>query len=155
MIFPPYKYILVYCLLVPAGVAAQRLSEFINMALQENYQIKLVQNQQSIAENNNTLGNAGYLPELSVNGQYSKNIQNIRQVFFDSPPRVGSNALSDNYSAQALVNWTAFHGFRVFLSLKGYNFKKKYSNVNLLSNHYPIPPFTQPFTVLPTTSMMD
>lgn len=92
---------------------AQSLQELINNALQNNYQISIIKNEASIAENNNTLGNAGYLPSLNVNGGYSNSFNNTKQVFADGTVREGTGAKNTNLNASAILNWTVFNGFSV------------------------------------------
>lgn len=92
---------------------AQSLQTFIEQALEQNYQIKIVRNTAQIAENNNTVGAAGMLPSVGVNGQYTQSYNNTEQQLADGSLREGSNAENTNLSLSALANWTVFKGFSV------------------------------------------
>lgn len=101
-------------LIFSPSVFAQSLQEMINTALERNYQIVILKNENIIASNNNTAGNAGQLPVISANGSYSNAFNNTRQVFADGTVRQGSNAYTNNLNFSLLANWTLFDGFRVY-----------------------------------------
>lgn len=94
-------------------VFGQSLQEIINRTLEENYNILIERNDAEIAANNNTLGNAGLLPTIDLNGNASRSYNNTLQKFADGTIREGTNAKVTNYGASALANWTVFDGFRV------------------------------------------
>ena len=98
------------------GMAQQTvtLSGLIDRVLTENYQIKIVSNEAKQAKNNNTPGNAGFLPTLDIQGTNSKAINNTHQELFNGTVRDGNNAQSKTYSAYVEANWTIFDGFRMF-----------------------------------------
>ncbi|MBI1288419.1 MAG: hypothetical protein GC178_12680 [Flavobacteriales bacterium] len=95
------------------NASAQTLKEFISTALEKNYQIRILRNEEQIASNSNTLGNAGFLPSLGIDGTGSYSLNNIRQGYSDGSSRTGNNASNFSASAQALVDWTLFDGFYV------------------------------------------
>lgn len=94
------------------------LQQAIELALKNNYDIILAQNELEIAGNNNTAGNAGMLPVLSAEISNSTNISNSRLEFFDREPRESPNARTDNLSAAALLNWKIFDGMNMFITRK-------------------------------------
>jgi outer membrane protein TolC len=90
------------------------LQECIATGLEQNYQIRMVRNEQKITENNLTPGNAGYLPTLDLNVSYSGTESNSRQEPRDgSPALVQSGISNQTLSAGATVNWTVFDGFNI------------------------------------------
>lgn len=93
---------------------AQTLQELINIALANNYQIRVLKNEAQVAANNNTMGNAGQLPTVSLDGAYSTSINNTRQEFADGSVREGNNAKNTNVNLSVLANWTIFNGFSVY-----------------------------------------
>lgn len=95
------------------SVFGQSLSQIINRTLDENYNIQILRNETQIASNNNSAGNAGQLPTVDLSGNASTSFNNTLQEFADGTVREGKNAQVTNYGASALVNWTAFDGFRV------------------------------------------
>lgn len=92
---------------------SQSLNEFINTALENNYQIRIVKNQQLVVSNNNTLGNAGLLPSIDLGGSTSTSFNNTLQKLADGSERKGTNAKNSNVNASLTANWTLFDGFRV------------------------------------------
>lgn len=106
--------IAIVALLVGTNCTAQTLQEFVNTAMQNNYQINIVKNEAKIATNNNVIGNTGMLPSVDLDGTYSNSFNNTRQEFADGTVREGSNAKNTNLSVSALANWTVFNGFSVY-----------------------------------------
>ena len=90
------------------------LPSLIDRVLTENYQVKIVRNEALQAANNNTLGNAGFLPEVDLEGTNSNAVNNTRQELFDGSTREGEDAESKVISGFVEANWTIFDGFRMF-----------------------------------------
>lgn len=108
-----YSLQFIAALLLSSQGFSQSLPDLINTALDKNYQIKIYKNNLQLATNNNTLGNAGQLPSVDLNGTYSNSYNNTVQQFSDGSTREGSNALNTNLTASVLANWTLFNGFKV------------------------------------------
>ena len=91
------------------------LEEATNMALQNNFSIKIVKNQQRIAENEWTLGNAGYLPLITAGGQASNTyfFLNRQRRFFNDSTTVSNydKTTNTNINSNLTLNWTIFNGF--------------------------------------------
>lgn len=90
------------------------LSELIDHVLAENYQVKIVRNEAQQAANNNTPGNAGFLPTVDIQGTTSRSANNTHQELFDGSTREGENAKSRVISGYIEANWTVFDGFSMF-----------------------------------------
>lgn len=120
MIRSKHLSILCCCLLLTSSVSAESytLAELINRVLTENYQVQIVANNVQIAENNNTLGNAGFLPQLDVQASQTYTVSDIRQELSNGDINTGDNAQSSNTSASAELSWTVFDGFRMFAMKK-------------------------------------
>jgi outer membrane protein TolC len=88
----------------------------IEEGLQHNYSIIIARNAQTIARNNNTLGNAGFLP--SVNGNYNNtsSVTSSRSELANGTVRQGNGIHNNTTTASALVNWTVFDGFNMFIN---------------------------------------
>ncbi|QQL51593.1 TolC family protein [Mucilaginibacter ginkgonis] len=108
------------CFIISKTAFAQRdstllsLKQAVEIALQNNYNIKLSQNNSSIAQNNVTLGNAGILPTVSGNFTQSNSLQNTVQTRADNTLNVINNANNTNTSYGANLNWTIFDGLNMF-----------------------------------------
>ncbi len=110
--------ILVVCFLwlsVSATFAqAVSLQEIINTALDQNYSLQIVRNNEQIAQNQNTLGNAGFLPSAGIRADQAWGVQNSEQQFFNGDTRSGNNARNARFDAFLEVDWVVFDGFRMF-----------------------------------------
>ncbi|QXV67547.1 TolC family protein [Mucilaginibacter achroorhodeus] len=89
------------------------LRDAIEVALKNNYNIKLSQNNSTIAGNNVTLGNAGFLPVVTGDAALNASRQQIQQTRND---RTVNNlrANNSNNSYGVNLNWTIFDGFNMF-----------------------------------------
>ncbi len=122
-----------------AHVAASELmslQECIAIGLEQNYQIRMVRNEQKIADNNVTPGNAGYLPTVNLNASFSGTESNIRQEPRDGSAAVVQNAVSNQTLNTGMsVNWTIFDGFNIQAN---YNRLKELQEVGMLQTRMKI-----------------
>jgi outer membrane protein TolC len=100
--------------LFTAPAMAQEMQEFMDRALEENYQLHISRIESVIAENNNTAGNAGFLPIVDLTGQYTYSWSTTRQNFFNGDEREGNNARNTGLNGSIAINQTLFDGFRMF-----------------------------------------
>jgi len=112
-------------LLIPAFMLGQEvltLDQAFESALANNYQIKINQNNQEIAENSVSIGNAGLLPSVNVNGSVGGSVTNTDLEFAGNNPPVSiDGAQSTNSSAGANLNYVLFNGLsgqRTYQKLK-------------------------------------
>ncbi|MVM31539.1 TolC family protein [Spirosoma sp. HMF4905] len=112
------------------------LANAIQTALAQNYQIKITQAQQQIANYNNTLGNAGFLPVLSGNLTNNNSNQHIRQSYLiqTTQPTDLPGVVSKNTTASVNLNWNIFNGFATFYVLDQLKELVKISEVNTRAN---------------------
>ncbi len=86
----------------------------IELALENNFQIRLERYNLEVAQNNNTIGNAGMLPTIGLNGSGRQTVQNTEQTFINGESQSRDGATSTVYNAGASLDWTLFDGFRMF-----------------------------------------
>lgn len=104
---------LLWATLTYGGVPVS-LGELIEKGLQYNYQLRIARNEQQIADNNATPGNAGMLPTLDVSGNFGGTEYNNAQFPADGSAATKVSGVSNtNLSAAANVNWTLFDGFNI------------------------------------------
>lgn len=114
------KYFLVVAIIWLAGVipslAQERLTlvEAISIALKNNYDIKLLRNDQKIAENNVNLGNAGILPIATGSFSTSGSRQNTVQTQSTGTQRILDGVRNTNMAYGVSLDWTVFDGFTMF-----------------------------------------
>jgi outer membrane protein TolC len=114
----PFQLCVFFHFVVFSGFAQQALTieNAVGIALSNNYNIRIAQNNALINQTNNTLGNAGFLPEISLNFGQNFNINNTKQEFFSGDLRQGSNVNTSNLNANIQLAWTVFDGFRMFVN---------------------------------------
>jgi outer membrane protein len=103
----------------PATVPAApplALQEAIAEALQHNYGLLVSRQDEQIAQNNVTRGNAGQLPSLTGNLTRTFNNNNINQRFGTSDPRIVNGASSNAFNTNVTLGWTLFDGFGMFIA---------------------------------------
>jgi outer membrane protein len=90
------------------------LQEAVELALKNNFDIRLQSNQVKIAKNNVSLANAGILPR--VNGNFSNNysIQDGKQTLSNGTTQERDNARNSNSNYGFSLNWQIFDGFAMF-----------------------------------------
>lgn len=106
-------------LLLPASSFAQEqltLQEAIRIGLQQNYDIRIADNQEAIAENNVTYGNAGFLPRVDARAAKQFNENNSKQEFLSRPSVSRTGASSQNINTSVNLNWTIFDGMAMFIN---------------------------------------
>ena len=104
---------------IPALQAQEILSlkKCIETGLENNYSIRISRNEQKVAENNMTPGNAGILPTVDLNAGYSGSVNNTQQYPSDGSAVVNSqNLYNSTLQAGINLNWTVFDGFKMFVS---------------------------------------
>ena len=90
------------------------LKDAVEIALQNNYNIKITQNAKAITQNNLTLGNAGFLPTVTGNLSSNNSIQTTTVDRSDGTKTSFTNARNSNLSYGVALNWTIFDGFAMF-----------------------------------------
>ncbi|MDX5482798.1 MAG: TolC family protein [Hymenobacteraceae bacterium] len=107
-------------LLLPGRALSQEqlsLEQAIRIGLQNNYDIQIAGRQEAIAENNVTLGNAGFLPNVDGRASRTFSENNSRQEFQTGPDRVRTGASSNNISYGVNLNWVIFDGLGMFINM--------------------------------------
>lgn len=90
------------------------LSDAIRLGLEKNYAIRIARNDQMIADNNHSLGNAGFLPIVSAQFDQNNANNDTRQEFLSGQSLERDNAKSDNTAATLGLSWTIFDGLKMF-----------------------------------------
>jgi len=123
-----YKLTLLCLLSVSVGFTQEKLTkeEAINLALENNYGIKIVYNEIKIAKNNKSLLNSGYLPTLTSKAGSTFNRDNTDAKFSNGEISVLKNAKSSRFNASVSLNYTLFDGLG-----RLYNYKQLKEQYNL------------------------
>ena len=94
------------------------LQDAISIALKNNYDIKLVNNDVAIAKNNVNLGNAGILPVAVGTFNTGGSRTNTTQTQSTGTQRIVDGARSTNMAYGVGLDWTVFDGFSMFADYK-------------------------------------
>jgi outer membrane protein TolC len=89
------------------------LEEAIGAGLENNYNIQIFENRLTVAENNRSLGNAGFLPGLDLTGTRRESIEDS-EFNAGGQSQTTTGARSTTTSAALNLNWTLFDGFGMF-----------------------------------------
>ncbi|MDL2257369.1 TolC family protein, partial [Bacteroidales bacterium OttesenSCG-928-I14] len=91
-------------LFLPIETKAQEvydLQKAIETGLENNYEIRIVRNEQEISDNNASIGNAGMLPTVDLTAAYTGNNNNV------------DNNFNQGLNAGISMNWTLFDGLKM------------------------------------------
>lgn len=113
-------FILYYSFFNPAETVAQSiipLDSCIARALESNYSVKIIRNQQQQAANN--LNYAPFLPSVGVNAGQKQTISDSK-VLTNGEDRGLNNSRSDALSAGVGLNWRLFDGLEMFMTHNRY-----------------------------------
>jgi outer membrane protein len=108
-------FILSLSFLAKAQTASLSLEDAIGIGLKNNFSIQISKNDFKVAENNNTLGNAGFLPVLNANGGVRKNISSTKTEDLQGAKNESSNLQTNTVNAGISLDWTLFNGFGMFI----------------------------------------
>jgi outer membrane protein len=90
------------------------LEQAVELALKNNYAISIARSQAAIANNNNNIGNAGFLPSLAINASTSSSNNITTQDYFTGTSINKTSAISSILNSGAALNWTIFDGLKMF-----------------------------------------
>lgn len=102
----------------------------VKIALENNYSIKIAENQKTISDNNATIGNAGLLPNLDASASYNRSSNDTKQNYSNGTVVDQTGAISKNYAAGVNLSWTIFDGLKMFASLDQLKELKKTGETN-------------------------
>lgn len=129
------KQILAGILLLSGTVATAQqrlsLSDAIAKALEHNFDIRIAKTALQQAERNNTLGNAGFSPNVNATAGVTTGSANTRIEFADGRVQEVANAASVGYNGSVSLGWTLFDGGRMFLNKKLLNTQEAVAGAQL------------------------
>ncbi len=131
IIFITTCFILSYGSLFAQDTDTLRINEAIQIALENNYSIRIARNNAEIASNNNSLGNAGFLPTVTADASINQSIQDNRTEFSSDaiPDRndKGAETTVTTYGVDA--TWTVFDGLTMFATSDRLQFQADISQI--------------------------
>lgn len=103
------------------GQVVYSLTDCINISLDRNFSILISKNNESIAKNNFSLGNAGFLPSLDLTSKHSGTIYDIDQSNTDGTKTSSDGVLNTTTYGIVNADITLFNGFSVQTTYKKLN----------------------------------
>ena len=95
------------------------LEECIRVGLEQNFDIRIMRNEQTISDRNVTWGNAGLMPTIDATTGYNLKSDNANQTPADGS---AENSIRNNntqtLNASVNLNWTIFDGFNAQTNFK-------------------------------------
>jgi outer membrane protein len=110
------RCMLVWLLL--GGAFASQAQEYLNLdkaielALENSNLVKITKKQKEVAATNYTVGNAGYMPTVSLNAGNNFASNTVRQELFNGTIIERNGAQVNNWNGNIAMNWVLFDGFR-------------------------------------------
>jgi outer membrane protein len=92
------------------------VEDAIDIALKNNFNILIARNDADINKINNTLGNAGMLPGISINGSNNYSSNNVDQKYSTGSEITANNAYTNSFNSGVALNWTLFDGGKMFVT---------------------------------------
>tara|TARA_R110000822_G_scaffold68455_5_gene166561 strand:+ start:4235 stop:5545 length:1311 start_codon:yes stop_codon:yes gene_type:complete len=90
------------------------VEEAVQIALENNYQIKIAANELQIDEVSVSVGNAGMLPQVGLNLIDNNSVQYLSQTRSDGSVVERDNAKNNSLNYGIAMDWTLFDGLRMF-----------------------------------------
>ena len=92
------------------------IEQAIRIGLENNFSIRIARNNVEISENNNSLGNAGFLPTVTADASLNQRIQDNKTNFSSPaiPDRNDIGAETTVYGYGIDAEWTIFDGLTMF-----------------------------------------
>ncbi|MBP9849478.1 MAG: TolC family protein [Flavobacterium sp.] len=110
-------YKIVFLFIIGFSAQAQELlslEDAVKIALENNYDIKIADNNSKIDATNNNIANAGMLPSLNANFTNNNSQLNTTQTQADGSQRKLDNAKNMNLTYGVGLDWTIFDGLSMF-----------------------------------------
>jgi outer membrane protein TolC len=129
------KLIFLSLLIFPSVLFSQSrlvysINDCIATGLDKNYSLSITRNNETVARNNFTPGNAGFLPSLDLSGRYSGTLNDVRREMTDGTETSSKGENNTTATAGVTLSMTIFNGFNVVTTYKKLNELKQIGELN-------------------------
>src|SRR5690554_6666161 len=95
------------------------LDECLRIGLEQNFDIRIMRNKETISDRNVSWGNAGLLPTIDATSGYNLKSENVNQTPADGSNQIDTrNNNTETLNASVNLNWTLFDGFNAQTNYK-------------------------------------
>ncbi|GAB4400497.1 MAG: TolC family protein [Microscillaceae bacterium] len=108
------------------------VEEAVQKALAQNLALRVRKMDTLISLNDITLGNAGFLPTLSLEGRVNGSFTNTRQEFLDGRSQSVNGAKNSQQFGGLRMNWVLFDGMRMFYNYEALKQTHSFTQTNIL-----------------------
>ena len=109
------KFLTIFLIVLQAqGQELLTPEEAVSIALKNNYEIRIANNELEIDKEGVNIGNAGMLPAVGAVFNSNNSIQNSSQTRADGNTIDLDDARNNNLGYGVVMDWTIFDGFRMF-----------------------------------------
>lgn len=111
-------YTLLFLMICSFSKGQEKLSvdDAVQMALKNNFDILIARNDADIAKANNTVGNAGMLPSVQINGSVAYDKSTVNQTLSNGTENKYPALSATRYNAGTQLSWTLFDGGKMFVT---------------------------------------
>jgi len=106
------------------------LSRCVIIGLDRNFSVKVARNDEQIADNNNTKGNAGFLPTVTTTNRFGGTLNSTTQNMNDGSKRTTNGVHNTTGSAALNASMTLFRGFNAQTTWQKLNELKRMGELN-------------------------
>ncbi|RYZ49216.1 MAG: TolC family protein [Sphingobacteriales bacterium] len=127
------KFLILFCLIASVAGAQERLTleEAVRRALEHNYDVRVAAVTVEQATVNNTLGNAGLLPDINGNAGFNTGSSNTRIEFADGRVQEVKGAQTMSYNGGVTASYTLFAAGRAWLIRKQLGANEQFAQLQL------------------------
>jgi outer membrane protein, adhesin transport system len=94
------------------------LKDCISIGLERNFSILIARNSETISKNNFSLGNAGFLPTIDLNGRHSGTLNNTTLNLTDGTQTISNGIFNTTTNGSIALGMTIFNGFSAITTYK-------------------------------------
>ncbi len=94
------------------------LKDCIAIGLERNFSILIARNSETISENNYTLGNAGFLPSVDINGRHNGTLNNTTVNMTDGTQTNSNGIFNTTTNGSVALSMSLFNGFNAITTYK-------------------------------------
>ena len=126
-------FYIILILIFSENIRAQEqydLSRCIMTGLEQNFAVKIARNQEVIADNNYTRGNAGFLPTVTTTNRFGGNITTTTQNMNDGSQNLSEGIHNTTGSAGITLDMPLFRGFNIQTTYQKLNELKQVGELN-------------------------